>query len=166
MGQLRQEKIQEFIKQEISKMILTELKDPRIGFVTVTQVEASADFRSAKVYVSLLGSDDQKAETWAGLTKSLGFIRAEIGKRIRMRFAPVLSLHLDETLEYSARIQELYGVNSTFSLGHGRVPVKIEVLAPNQRPIQVTDDLSNFWREQYPKVKAELSRRYPRHEWR
>jgi ATP-dependent helicase HrpB len=46
------------------------------------------------------------------------------------------------------------------------VPVKIEVLAPNQRPIQVTDDLTNFWREQYPKVKAELSRRYPRHEWR
>jgi len=66
----------------------------------------------------------------------------------------------------SARIQELYGVNSTFSLGHGRVPVKIEVLAPNYRPIQVTDDLSNFWREQYPKIKTELSRRYPRHEWR
>jgi ATP-dependent helicase HrpB len=66
----------------------------------------------------------------------------------------------------SARIQELYGVASKFTLGHGRVPVKIEVLAPNQRPIQVTDDLSNFWREQYPKVKAELSRRYPRHEWR
>ncbi|WP_438483549.1 ATP-dependent helicase HrpB [Oleiharenicola lentus] len=66
----------------------------------------------------------------------------------------------------SARIQELYGVDSKFTLGHGRVAVKIEVLAPNQRPIQVTDDLSNFWREQYPKVKAELSRRYPRHEWR
>lgn len=66
----------------------------------------------------------------------------------------------------SARIQELYGVNSKFTLGHGRVPVKIEVLAPNQRPIQVTDDLSNFWREQYPKIKTELSRRYPRHEWR
>jgi len=66
----------------------------------------------------------------------------------------------------SARIQELYGVNAKFTLGYGRVPVKIEVLAPNQRPIQVTDDLSSFWREQYPKVKAELSRRYPRHEWR
>ena len=66
----------------------------------------------------------------------------------------------------SARIQELYGVNSTFSLGHGRVPVKIEVLAPNHRPIQVTDDLSAFWRDIYPKVKSELSRRYPRHEWR
>ncbi|MBI2517911.1 MAG: ATP-dependent helicase HrpB [Opitutae bacterium] len=66
----------------------------------------------------------------------------------------------------SARIQELYGVSSKFTLGHGRVPVKIEVLAPNQRPIQVTDDLSNFWKEQYPKVKQELQRRYPRHEWR
>ncbi len=66
----------------------------------------------------------------------------------------------------SARIQELYGVTSRFTLGHGRVAVKIEVLAPNQRPIQVTDDLSAFWRDMYPKVKAELSRRYPRHEWR
>jgi ATP-dependent helicase HrpB len=66
----------------------------------------------------------------------------------------------------SARIQELYGVEGKFTLGHGRVPVKIEVLAPNQRPIQVTDDLSAFWRDMYPKVKAELSRRYPRHEWR
>ncbi|MBI3884538.1 MAG: ATP-dependent helicase HrpB [Opitutae bacterium] len=82
------------------------------------------------------------------------------GRKARLRYTadgpPVLS----------ARIQELYGVASKFTLGHGRVPVKIEVLAPNQRPIQVTDDLSNFWREQYPKVKAELSRRYPRHEWR
>jgi ATP-dependent helicase HrpB len=66
----------------------------------------------------------------------------------------------------SARIQELYGVNGRFTLARGRVPVKIEVLAPNQRPIQVTDDLTAFWREMYPKVKAELARRYPRHEWR
>ena len=66
----------------------------------------------------------------------------------------------------SARIQELYGIEGKFTVGHGRVPVKIEVLAPNQRPIQVTDDLTNFWREVYPKIKPELSRRYPRHEWR
>lgn len=66
----------------------------------------------------------------------------------------------------SARIQELYGIEGRFSLGQGRVPVKIEVLAPNHRPIQVTDDLTSFWRDMYPKVKAELSRRYPRHEWR
>jgi ATP-dependent helicase HrpB len=82
------------------------------------------------------------------------------GRKSKLRYekegSPVLS----------ARIQELYGIEGKFTLGHGRVPVKIEVLAPNQRPIQVTDDLTNFWREQYPKVRAELSRRYPRHEWR
>ena len=66
----------------------------------------------------------------------------------------------------SARIQELYGINGRFSIGGGRVPVKIEVLAPNHRPIQVTDDLTSFWKEIYPKIKPELSRRYPRHEWR
>ena len=66
----------------------------------------------------------------------------------------------------SARIQELYGVEGKFTLGHGRVTVKIEVLAPNQRPLQVTDDLTNFWREVYPTIKPALSRRYPRHEWR
>ena len=82
------------------------------------------------------------------------------GRKAKLRYAkegpPVLS----------ARIQELYGVNAAFAVGHGRVPVKIEVLAPNHRPIQVTDDLSAFWRDMYPKVKSELSRRYPRHEWR
>jgi ATP-dependent helicase HrpB len=84
------------------------------------------------------------------------------GRKSKLRYekegSPVLS----------ARIQELYGIEGKFTLGHGRVrvPVKIEVLAPNQRPIQVTDDLTNFWREQYPKIKTELSRRYPRHEWR
>jgi ATP-dependent helicase HrpB len=66
----------------------------------------------------------------------------------------------------SARIQELYGIEGRFTLGRGRIPVKIEVLAPNQRPLQVTDDLASFWREIYPKIKPELSRRYPRHEWR
>lgn len=82
------------------------------------------------------------------------------GRRARVTY------HKDGPPVLSARIQELYGVSSRFTLGHGRVPVKIEVLAPNQRPIQVTDDLSNFWKEQYPKIKTELSRRYPRHEWR
>jgi ATP-dependent helicase HrpB len=82
------------------------------------------------------------------------------GRRARLTYAaegpPVLS----------ARIQELYGIDGRFTLGRGRVPVKIEVLAPNQRPLQVTDDLTNFWREIYPKLKPEFSRRYPRHEWR
>jgi ATP-dependent helicase HrpB len=82
------------------------------------------------------------------------------GRRSHVRYSgdglPVLS----------ARIQELYDVGGRFTLGRGRVPVKIEVLAPNHRPIQVTDDLTAFWRDLYPTIKAELSRKYPRHEWR
>jgi len=65
----------------------------------------------------------------------------------------------------SARIQEFFGVER-LSLARGRVPLKIEVLAPNHRPIQVTDDLARFWRETYPEIKPALARRYPRHEWR
>jgi ATP-dependent helicase HrpB len=82
------------------------------------------------------------------------------GRKARLRYEP------EGPPVLSARIQELYGIEGRFTLAHGRVPVKIEVLAPNQRPLQVTDDLTSFWRDMYPKVRAELSRRYPRHEWR
>ena len=66
----------------------------------------------------------------------------------------------------AARIQELYDVTGGLKVAAGRVPVVIQVLAPNQRPIQVTQDLANFWRESYPKHKQELQRKYPKHEWR
>jgi ATP-dependent helicase HrpB len=65
----------------------------------------------------------------------------------------------------AARIQDLYGVTS-LTVGKGRVPVTIQILAPNQRPVQITTDLANFWKESYPKLKQELSRKYPKHEWR
>ena len=66
----------------------------------------------------------------------------------------------------AARIQELYDVTGGLRVAAGRVPVVIQVLAPNHRPIQVTQDLANFWRESYPKLKLELHRKYPKHEWR
>lgn len=107
MGQLRIEKVQELIKQEVSQIILKELKDPRIGFVTVTQVDVTGDLRSAKVYVSLMGSQEQIKDCWDGLQKALGYIRREIGKRIRLRCTPELSFQLDKSLDYSVHIQEL-----------------------------------------------------------
>ncbi len=66
----------------------------------------------------------------------------------------------------AARIQDLYGVSDRLTIANGRIPLRIEVLAPNHRPIQITDDLSTFWRESYPKIKAELQRKYPKHAWR
>ncbi|MBA3831117.1 MAG: ATP-dependent helicase HrpB [Chthoniobacterales bacterium] len=66
----------------------------------------------------------------------------------------------------AARIQDLYGVERGLTIGAGRVPLRIEVLAPNHRPIQITDDLTTFWRESYPEIKKEMQRKYPKHQWR
>lgn len=107
MGQLRMEKVQELMKQEISKIILQEMKDPRIGFVTVTAVDVSSDLRNAKIYVSLMGSEQQIADCWQGLKSSLGFLRREVGHRVRLRYTPELTLALDTSVDYSAHIQTL-----------------------------------------------------------
>ena len=66
----------------------------------------------------------------------------------------------------AARIQDLYGIEDAIWIAKDRVRIRIQVLAPSNRPVQVTDDLSAFWRETYPKLKQQLQRRYPKHEWR
>lgn len=105
--QLRIEKLQELIKQEMSKMLLTDLKDPRIGFVTVTEVEMTGDLREAKIFVSIMGGAEQVKSSLEGLNSALGFIRREIGQRIRLRFTPEISFALDTSLDYSEHIQKL-----------------------------------------------------------
>ena len=106
-SQLRIEKLQELIKQEMSKMLLREIKDPRIGFVTVTDVEMTGDLREAKIYVSVMGDEKKVQDTLKGLKSALGFIRREIGKRIRLRFTPEISFALDTSLDYSEHIQKI-----------------------------------------------------------
>ena len=107
MSKVRVEKVRELMKQEISKIILQDLKDPRIGFVTVTAVDVSSDLRNAKIYVSLMGSEQQIADCWRGLQSSLGFLRREVGHRVRLRYTPALTLALDKSVDYSVHIQEL-----------------------------------------------------------
>ena len=105
--QLRVEKLQELIKQEMGKMLLTDLKDPRIGFVTVTDVEMTGDLREAKIYVSIMGGQDEVKNSLEGLQSALGFIRREIGQRIKIRFTPEISFALDTSLDYGDHIQKL-----------------------------------------------------------
>ena len=107
MAKVRVEKVQEFIKQEISQIILHEMKDPRVHFITVTGVEVTGDLRQAKVFVSLYGSDVEKQESWKALEKAAGFLRTEIGRRLSLRFTPELSFQIDESLAYSEHIQRL-----------------------------------------------------------
>jgi len=66
----------------------------------------------------------------------------------------------------SLRIQELFGVTQTPRIGMGHIPLSVHILAPSMRPVQVTQDLGNFWKEHYPKIKSELKRKYPKHEWK
>ena len=106
-NQLRIEKLQELIKQEVGKMLLYDIKDPRIGFVTVTEVEMTGDLREAKIFVSIMGNDEQIKDTMDGLKSALGFIRREIGKRIRLRFTPEISFAPDKSLDYSEHIQKI-----------------------------------------------------------
>ena len=105
--QLRIEKLQELIKQEMSKMLLSDLKDPRIGFVTVTDVEMTGDLREAKIFVSIMGGAQQVQSSLEGLNSALGFIRREIGQRVRLRFTPEISFALDTSLDYGEHIQKL-----------------------------------------------------------
>lgn len=107
MSKVRVEKVQELMKQEVSDIIFNELKDPRIGFVTVTSVTCTEDLREAKIYVSVMGDEKKARDTLNGLNSSLGFVRREIGKRIRLRFTPEISFALDTSLNYSDHIQRL-----------------------------------------------------------
>ena len=106
-NKLRIEKLQELIKQEMSKILLKEIKDPRIGFVTVTDVEMTGDLREAKIYISVMGGEEQVKSSLEGLNSALGFVRREIGQRIRLRFTPEISFALDTSLDYGDHIQKL-----------------------------------------------------------
>lgn len=85
---LRANRVGEQMKKELGDIISRKIKDPRIGFVTVTDVQVSGDLQIAKVYISVLGDEEQKENTLKGLAKAKGFIRSEIGQRIRLRKTP------------------------------------------------------------------------------
>ncbi len=93
------------MKQEIADILMRKIKDPRIGFVTVTDVEVADDLRNAKVFVSVYGGD--KEVSLKGLKSAAPFIRSELGKRMRMRFVPELLFRFDGTVEQGAHIMEL-----------------------------------------------------------
>ena len=101
----RAERVSDQMKQEIADILMRKIKDPRIGFVTVTDVEVADDLRNAKVFVSVYGSE--KAATLKGLESAAPFIRSELGRRMRMKFIPELLFRYDDSVERGAHINEL-----------------------------------------------------------
>lgn len=104
---MRANRVAEQMKKELGEIISRKLKDPRIGFVTVTDVDVTGDLQQATIYISVLGDDKVKEETLLGLSKSKGFIRSEIGQRIRLRKTPELSFEFDTSVAYGNRIESL-----------------------------------------------------------
>ena len=100
-------RVNEVMREVIGSAIATELEDPRIGFVTVTSVETSPDLRSARVHVSVLGGDAERAATLAGLRSSHGVLQARIAREMRIKRTPTLTFHYDETPERGIRISRL-----------------------------------------------------------
>ncbi len=105
MARIRQERVAEQMRKEISELMRSEIKDPGIGFATITRVEVAGDLQHAKVFVSVFGNAEEKKSTMAALTRASGFIRGEVGRRLRLRISPELSFKLDESSEYSAHIE-------------------------------------------------------------
>jgi len=103
----RQDKLREALKEEVSDIIHNELKDPRLGFVTITNVQVTHDLRYAKIFYSVLGKDRERKNTKAALDSGLGFIRKLIAQRIRLRFTPEIAFKEDRSGEYSIKIQKI-----------------------------------------------------------
>ncbi|HUX46936.1 MAG TPA: 30S ribosome-binding factor RbfA [Desulfosporosinus sp.] len=107
MAKHRPNRLAETLKEEISQLIRVELKDPRLGFVTLTSVEVAGDLAHAKVYVSVLGTEDEGKVSLDVLNRAAGFIRCEIGKRIRLRHVPAIVFVYDPSIEHGAHIAKL-----------------------------------------------------------
>ena len=103
----RSERVREMMIEEISDVIRNELKDPRIGFVTVMDADVANNLRHADIYVSPMGTEDQKKNTIKGITSAAPFIRRLLGQRMKMRYIPEIAFKWDHTLEYSDRINRL-----------------------------------------------------------
>lgn len=109
MANGRLNKVAEAIKEEVAQILQRELKDPRIGFVTVTRVAVTADLEHATIYFSLLEGHGSPAETEAGLKSAEGFVRRLLGERLKIRVTPEVSFRADPSVAESIRISKLLG---------------------------------------------------------
>jgi ribosome-binding factor A len=100
-------RVDEAIRQVIGDAVAAELKDPRVGFVTVTDVRTSADLRHARVYVSVLGDAEQREATMAGLRSAHGFLQGKVASELHLKRTPALELFYDDTTDRALRVDEL-----------------------------------------------------------
>lgn len=103
----RMRRVDEAMREVLSSAITKDLKDPRIGFVTVTAVDTSPDLRHANVWVSVLGDDSQRKLTIAGLRSAHGLLQREVARQLRLKHTPTLEFAYDDTAERAARLEQI-----------------------------------------------------------
>lgn len=107
MSNMRAERVGEQMKQEIMDIVNNKVKDPRVGFLTITDVELTNDLSHAKVYLTVLGSNKEIDNTFKALEKAKGFIKSELGSRMRLRIIPDLTFEYDKSIEYGNKIERI-----------------------------------------------------------
>jgi ribosome-binding factor A len=105
----RMRRVNEAVREVVSARLAEGLRDPRIGFVTVTSVDTSPDLRHARVYVSVLGDEEERAATLAGLESAHGLLQQAVARELRMKHTPTLEFVFDESIDRGMRITELLG---------------------------------------------------------
>lgn len=103
----RSQRVTEQILRELAELIRLEVKDPRVGFITLTEVELTPDYAHAKVYFTSMTGQDDLDETLAGLRRASGFLRRELGRRVRIHTTPELHFHYDKSVEQGSRMSQL-----------------------------------------------------------
>jgi ribosome-binding factor A len=107
MTDYRAIRVAELVQAEIADLLLRHLKDPRLTMATVSRVEVSPDLRHARIYISHMGSETEQQAALAGFQRAAGFIRNQLGKRLKLRYIPTLDFTLDTTIAYSVRISSM-----------------------------------------------------------
>ena len=113
----RQERVEELIRQEVSEILRERVSDPRIGFVSLTEVKISPDLKNAIIYVSILGDEKKKVEAMAGLLSATSFIRGELSKMLELRATPEIRFIRDDSLDRGSRVLDII-----YKLEHEKSP--------------------------------------------
>jgi ribosome-binding factor A len=136
----RTERVDELLRQEIGSIVTRDVADPRVGFVTITEVETTTDLRHAKVWVSVIGQPAERDAAVEALRHAMPFIRHELGKRLRIKRIPDLHVQLDDTAERGTRILQLLAEFAAGTMPPADVPVVESLPTPIPR-LHQPDDL-------------------------
>ena len=107
MTRYRPTRVGELLQAEIAQLLLRQLKDPRLSMTTISRVEVSSDLRHACIYISRMGSETDQRAALQGFEHAAGFIRGQLGKHLKLRYAPELTFKLDTTIAYGVRISRM-----------------------------------------------------------